>query len=242
MEMSRQRLRPALSEGASIPCPRCGGHGHIRDTESSALQILRIIQEESMKDSTAAVHVQVPVEVASFLLNEKRTEIAKIELKQRINVLMVPNKTLETPNYRLERLKHDDARLDNLRGQLPHGRGDRGPDHRHAPLARARQQAGAGDQGRAARRAGADRGAQARARARPSRSRRAPAAKAPAPAATPVVAETGFTAWIKGLFGIAPAAAPAPAPVVAQPKKEERREGRGEGRGEATGRSRRRPR
>src|SRR5215208_2356459 len=114
MEMSRQRLRPALSEGASIPCPRCGGHGHIRDTESSALQILRIIQEESMKDGTAAVHVQVPVEVASFLLNEKRTEIAKIELKQRLNVIMVPNKTLETPNYRLDRLKHDDPRLDNL--------------------------------------------------------------------------------------------------------------------------------
>ena len=114
MEMSRQRLRPALSEGASIPCPRCGGSGHIRDTESSALQILRIIQEESLKDNTASVLCQVPVEVASFLLNEKRTEIAKIELKQRINVLMVPNKTLETPNYKLERLKHDDPRLDNI--------------------------------------------------------------------------------------------------------------------------------
>src|SRR6476659_6273728 len=115
MEMSRQRLRPALSEGASIPCPRCGGHGHIRDTESSALQILRIIQEESLKDSTAAVHCQVPVEVASFLLNEKRTEIAKIELKQRIAVIMVPNKSLDTPHYKLERLKHDDPRLDNLK-------------------------------------------------------------------------------------------------------------------------------
>ncbi|MBP7959403.1 MAG: Rne/Rng family ribonuclease, partial [Acidovorax sp.] len=114
MEMSRQRLKPALSEGSSIPCPRCGGSGHIRDTESSALQILRIIQEESMKDNTAAVHCQVPVEVASFLLNEKRTEIAKIELKQRVAVLMVPNKTLETPNYRLERLKHDDPRLDHI--------------------------------------------------------------------------------------------------------------------------------
>ncbi|WP_153305280.1 Rne/Rng family ribonuclease, partial [Variovorax soli] len=114
MEMSRQRLKPALSEGASIPCPRCGGSGHIRDTESSALQILRIIQEESMKDNTAAVHVQVPVEVASFLLNEKRPEIAKIELKQRVTVLMVPNKTLETPNYKLERLKHDDPRLDHI--------------------------------------------------------------------------------------------------------------------------------
>jgi ribonuclease E len=80
----------------------------------SALQILRIIQEESLKDSTASVLCQVPVEVASFLLNEKRTEIAKIELKQRINVLLVPNKTLETPNYKLERLKHDDPRLDNI--------------------------------------------------------------------------------------------------------------------------------
>ena len=114
LEMSRQRLRPALSEGASIPCPRCGGSGHIRDTESSALQILRVIQEESMKDNTAAVLVQVPVEVASFLLNEKRTEITKIELQQRIHVLLVPNKSLDTPLYKLERLKHDDARLDNL--------------------------------------------------------------------------------------------------------------------------------
>jgi ribonuclease E len=114
LEMSRQRLRPTLAEGASIPCPRCGGSGHIRDTESSALQILRIIQEESLKDGTAAVLVQVPVEVASFLLNEKRTEITKIELKQRINVLLVPNKSLDTPHYKLERMKHDDARLDNL--------------------------------------------------------------------------------------------------------------------------------
>ena len=67
-----------------------------------------------MKDNTAAVHVQVPVEVTSFLLNEKRTEITKIELKQRVTVLLVPNKNLDTPNYRLERLRHDDPRLENL--------------------------------------------------------------------------------------------------------------------------------
>ena len=112
--MSRQRLKPALSEGASIPCPRCGGSGHVRDTESSALQILRVIQEESMKDNTAAVHCQVPVEVASFLLNEKRPEIAKIEIKQRVSVLLIPNKSMETPHYKLERLKHDDPRLDRI--------------------------------------------------------------------------------------------------------------------------------
>ncbi len=114
LEVSRQRLRPALSEGAYVTCPRCNGTGHIRDTESSALQILRIIQEEAMKENTAAVHVQVPVEVASFLLNEKRAEITKIELRQRVSVLLAPNKQLETPNYRLERLKHDDPRLENL--------------------------------------------------------------------------------------------------------------------------------
>ena len=115
LELSRQRLRPALSEGNHITCPRCNGTGHIRDTESSALQILRIIQEEALKDNTAAVHVQVPVEVTSFLLNEKRTEITKIELKQRVTVLLVPNKHLETPNYKLERLRHDDPRLESYR-------------------------------------------------------------------------------------------------------------------------------
>ena len=114
LELSRQRLRPALSEGSHITCPRCNGTGHIRDTESSALQILRMVQEEAMKENTAAVHVQVPVEVTSFLLNEKRTEITKIELKQRVTVLLVPNKNLDTPNYRLERLRHDDPRLENL--------------------------------------------------------------------------------------------------------------------------------
>ena len=67
-----------------------------------------------MKENTAAVHVQVPVEVTSFLLNEKRTEITKIELKQRVTVLLVPNKHLETPNYKLERLRHDDPRLEGL--------------------------------------------------------------------------------------------------------------------------------
>src|SRR5687768_15761396 len=112
LELSRQRLRPALSEGSHITCPRCNGTGHIRDTESSALQILRMVQEEALKDNTAAVHVQVPVEVTSFLLNEKRSEITKIELKQRVNVLLIPNPHIETPNYKLERLRHDDPRLD----------------------------------------------------------------------------------------------------------------------------------
>lgn len=114
LEVSRQRLRPALFEGASITCPRCNGTGHIRDTESSSLQILRIIQEEAIKDNTAAVKVQVPVDVTSYLLNEKRMEITKIEIKQRVNVILIPNEHLETPNYIMERLKYDDPQLEKL--------------------------------------------------------------------------------------------------------------------------------
>ena len=107
LELSRQRLRPALAEGAYIPCPRCNGTGHIRNTESSALHILRILEEEAMKDNTGAVHVQVPVDVATFLLNEKRVDIAHIEFRHKINVIIVPNRHLETPQHEIIRLRHD---------------------------------------------------------------------------------------------------------------------------------------
>ncbi len=113
MELSRQRLRPSLSEGSHVTCPRCSGTGHIRDTESSALQVLRIIQEEAMKENSATIHVQVPVDVAAFLLNEKRGEVLKIENRHRISVILIPNKHLDTPHYKLERIKHDDPRLED---------------------------------------------------------------------------------------------------------------------------------
>jgi len=221
MEMSRQRLRPALSEGASIPCPRCGGSGHIRDTESSALQILRIIQEESLKDNTASVLCQVPVEVASFLLNEKRTEIAKIELKQRINVLMVPNKTLETPNYKLERLKHDDPRLDHIEASYKMAetiedptsvtRRSQEPTNKQTPVIKGVLPDAPAPQ------------AAPRPQAPPKAA--APARTTPlAPAAAAPPAQQGFFSWVKSLF-----AAPAPAPTDSKPvapKADERREGR----------------
>jgi ribonuclease E len=108
MELSRQRLRPALAESAYIPCPRCHGIGHIRGTESTSLHILRILQEEAMKENTAQVVAQVPVDVGTFLLNEKRPEIHGIETRFKVNVLLVPNRYLETPNYTVQRLRHDD--------------------------------------------------------------------------------------------------------------------------------------
>ncbi|MEI7515113.1 MAG: ribonuclease E/G, partial [Betaproteobacteria bacterium] len=218
MEMSRQRLRPALSEGASIPCPRCGGSGHIRDTESSALQILRIIQEESLKDNTASVLCQVPVEVASFLLNEKRTEIAKIELKQRINVLMVPNKTLETPNYKLERLKHDDPRLDHIEASYKMAddmeeatgvtRRSQEPTNKQTPIIKGVLPDAPAPQ----------------APVKVEAPRPVPVA-VQAPAAVAAAAPTGLFGWIKGLLG-APSATPAAPAAIAPAKTEERRDGR----------------
>ena len=114
LELSRQRLQPALSESSYIPCPRCHGLGHIRDTASSALHILRIIQEEAMKEGTGAVHAQVPVDVATFLLNEKRQDIHKMEMRFKVNVLLIPNIHLETPNYEVERLRSDSEKLDSV--------------------------------------------------------------------------------------------------------------------------------
>ncbi|HET9664527.1 MAG TPA: Rne/Rng family ribonuclease, partial [Burkholderiales bacterium] len=108
MELSRQRLRPSLGESSHSPCPRCHGTGHIRGTESTALHILRIIQEEAMKDNTAAVNAQVPVDVATFLLNEKRVDLQLIEARHRVSVTLIPNMHLETPNYSVTRMRHDD--------------------------------------------------------------------------------------------------------------------------------------
>jgi len=221
MEMSRQRLRPALSEGASIPCPRCGGSGHVRDTESSALQILRIIQEESMKDNTAAVHAQVPVEVASFLLNEKRSEIAKIELQQRTHVMLIPNKGLETPNYKLERLKHDDPRLDNIQASYKMAeeiedptavtRRSQEPTNKQTPVIK---------------------GVLPDLPAPHAEPRAAkPEAAAPAaarrPSQAPAAAEKGFFGWLKNLFSAEPAAEPVkPATSDKTARSGERREPR----------------
>ena len=108
LELSRQRLQPSLSESNYIACPRCSGIGHIRGTESSALHVLRIIQEEAMKETSAAIHVQVPVDVATFLLNEKRADIHRIESRLKVAVTLIPNPHMETPNYTISRLRHDD--------------------------------------------------------------------------------------------------------------------------------------
>lgn len=109
LELSRQRLRPSLGETNHIPCPRCHGTGHIRGIESTALHILRITQEEAMKDNSAVIQVQLPVEAATFLLNEKRADIHKIEQRMGVEVVLIPNVHMETPNYSITRIRHDDV-------------------------------------------------------------------------------------------------------------------------------------
>ncbi|NOX75334.1 MAG: ribonuclease E [Gammaproteobacteria bacterium] len=108
LEMSRQRLRPSLGESVQIICPRCEGHGTIRGTESLGLSILRIIEEDAMKEQTARIVVQLPVNVATFLLNEKRQDVSDIEARQKVKVVLIPNPSFDTPHYEIQREKDSD--------------------------------------------------------------------------------------------------------------------------------------
>lgn len=109
MEMSRQRLRPSLGDSAHNVCPRCSGHGTVRGTESLALSVLRIMEEESIKDNTGQIEAQLPVNVATYLLNEKRRSVASIEKRHGVQLIIIPNPKLETPHYNLVRRRPDDV-------------------------------------------------------------------------------------------------------------------------------------
>ncbi len=107
MEMSRQRIRPSLGESASRVCPRCHGQGTIRDNESLALAILRLIEEEGLKENTAQIQATVPVAVAAYLLNEKRNAVSKIEERHGCEVYIIPNANLLTPHFEIKRTRQD---------------------------------------------------------------------------------------------------------------------------------------
>ena len=232
LEMSRQRLQPSLGETSYTPCPRCHGTGHIRGTESSALHILRILQEEAMKENTGAVHVQLPVDVATFLLNEKRVDIHTVESRLKVNVVLIPNIHMETPHYTITRLRHDEL---NLTGSAE-------PSYKMAVVPETES---------------VYQTAQAAAPARQEAAVKSIAPPQPAPAARPVVpaappaAQGGLFERIFGWFKkraeepaaaeTAPAAEPVPAIARSERPSERRgererkpgqRRGRGEGRGE----------
>jgi len=108
LEMSRQRLRSSLGESSQEICARCSGQGTVRSVESLALSVLRIIEEEAMKEKTGKVVAQLPVDVATFLLNEKRAALAAIESRDGVDVILIPNRQLETPHYEVQRVRSDD--------------------------------------------------------------------------------------------------------------------------------------
>ncbi|OBX40178.1 ribonuclease E [Haemophilus haemolyticus] len=113
LEMSRQRLSPSLGESSHHICPRCQGTGKVRDNESLSLSILRLIEEEALKENTKQVHTIVPVQIASYLLNEKRKAISNIEKRHNVDVIVAPNEAMETPHFSVFRLR-DGEELNEL--------------------------------------------------------------------------------------------------------------------------------
>ncbi|RTL10508.1 MAG: Rne/Rng family ribonuclease [Neisseriaceae bacterium] len=109
LELSRQRLQASLDESSSIACPRCAGVGTIRGIESSALHVLRIVQEETIKNGhhLSALHVQLPVDVATYLLNERRDDVAKIEARMKVKIVLIPNVHLDSPNYKIKKISYE---------------------------------------------------------------------------------------------------------------------------------------
>ncbi len=122
LEMSRQRLRPSLGESHLLPCPRCSGQGFIRHIESMALSILRVVQEEAIKQSrhsqekTYRYHVHLPLDVATFLLNEKRVNLFQLEENYDISIVIIPTQHLESPNYKIEKVVMEDEDTSGVTG------------------------------------------------------------------------------------------------------------------------------
>ena len=137
LEMSRQRLRPSLRETSGVVCPRCNGQGTIRDVESLSLAILRLIEEEALKERTAEVRAHVPTQVAAFLLNEKRNAITRTELRTKVRIVILPSDHLETPHFEVQRLRDDSPEVQT--NQLSYEMADVEHEHHHeAPAAATR--------------------------------------------------------------------------------------------------------
>src|SRR5690554_720545 len=117
MEMSRQRLRPSLGETSGVVCPRCDGQGTIRDVRSISLSIMRLIEEEAMKERSAQIRAILPVPVATYLLNEKRTVLAEIERRQDVRVVLLPSPDMDTPHYDVQRLRDDHVEEEGTQGK-----------------------------------------------------------------------------------------------------------------------------
>jgi ribonuclease E len=230
LEMSRQRLRPSLRETSGIVCPRCNGQGIIRDVESLSLAILRLIEEEALKDRTAEVRARVPFQVAAFLLNEKRNAITKIELRTRARIFILPDDHLETPHFEVQRLRDDSPELLNSQSSYEMAVAE---EEEVQPVSATRS---------LVRQEAAVKTAPQRTAPAPTP---APVATAPVAAPAPAPAPSLFKGLVKSLVGIfagkeeeQPAVAAKPTASTRQPRSEEqRRNGRQQNRNRGGNRS-----
>lgn len=209
LEMSRQRLRPSLGESSQIVCPRCDGHGRMRSVESLSLSIIRVAEEHAMKENTGQVLVQAPVEIANYLLNEKRSALREIEQRHEAPIVIVADEQLHTPHYTVTRLRENELGEESSKPSYQRGTPRKLPVHaltkgqlnipppavtqvKHTSPAPVREEA-------------------------------APAAAAPAPVVAAPVAPApsgGVIGWLKRVFGGEPAPAPAPAAPVARQQQD----------------------
>lgn len=249
LELSRQRLRPSLEEATGLVCPRCNGTGVIRDVRSLSLSIMRVIEEEVLKDRTAQINASVPVSVATFLLNEKRKTLADLEARSKVRILILPNPHMETPHYEVTRLRDDQVEegdediasfklvervqppapeivLDAVAGEAP---------KRQVAAVRNIQpvtQAPAPREQQPREEAPAPAPTQPARQPRAAQGQRQQAPLAPAPAPQPA----GVMGWLKSLFGVKPEPVVIPEPErkpgQRQPQGQQSRQGGGRGQGQ----------
>ncbi len=231
MEMSRQRLRPSLGESSQLVCPRCDGHGRMRSIESLSLSIIRLAEEHAMKDSTGQVLVQVPVEIANYLLNEKRRALSEIEKRHDAPIVIVADESLHTPHYEVTRIRDNELSEETSKPSY-----QRGTPRKLATIALTKANlnvpaAPAVTNVKPARPAPMredreDRDETPRAAAlQPVAAPSAPTTPAFAQQPAATAKSGGLMGWLKGLFGGEPA--PAPSPTTPQPGSQQNRD-RGE--------------
>lgn len=226
LEMSRQRLRPSLGESSQLICPRCDGHGRMRSIESLSLSIIRLAEEHAMKDNTGQVLVQAPVEIANYLLNEKRRALSEIENRHDAPIVIVADESLHTPHYEVTRIRENELGEETAKPSY-----QRGMPRKLATIALTKANLNV-PPAPAVTNVKPARPAPMREEREEPAAAPAVAAAAPAPAPTPAFAQPqparresgGLLGWIKGLFG-GGETAPAPAPVApAQPQVRDRQE------------------
>nr|WP_313269960.1 ribonuclease E [Stenotrophomonas geniculata] len=209
LEMSRQRLRPSLGESSQIVCPRCDGHGRMRSVESLSLSIIRVAEEHAMKENTGQVLVQAPVEIANYLLNEKRSALREIEQRHEAPIVIVADEQLHTPHYTVTRLRENELGEESNKPSYQRGTPRKLPVHAltkgqlNIPPPAVTQVKHTSPA--------------------PVREEVEPAATAPAPVVAAPVAPApsgGVIGWLKRVFGGEPAPAPAPAAPAARQQQD----------------------